>query len=339
MDGGYVAEQGTDEYTRSIVIKVTGWESTPNHYYNVTVSARINYGQGGTTGYELDEDVTLRFFLGRWQRRSWSDRNIASTWDKYEGQDGWKRTDDINNQGGFRRTQYETPFELVVPRNRGSAAITKTYQVYDYYGPAMFSAPMLENHWRGNVDINSFVLYKPPNVSLPDYGWTDIWKGAYHPGGNQQQAISFNAALVPSSSGSIILGAVGHLWKQLYAQNTTISSSARIKKKEITALPDSFDIFFDQLKSVSYRWKHDEDVKRHCGFILDEVGYALDAAGIDKDEFAGYVQFDPKDHLSDGGLRYEEFIAINTDQIQKLKKRVSELETLVEELERERNED
>jgi hypothetical protein len=52
----------------------------------------------------------------------------------------------------------------------------------------------------------------------------------------------------------------------------------------------------------------------------------MDIANISSSEFAGLVIRNPDTEQEEWGLRYEEFIAINTQEIQKLKARVTELE-------------
>lgn len=337
---GSAAEASTVTKHRYINLKVTSFVELPTRYFRVTVKANI-IQDTSTPGYELDSDIPVTFYLGYW---GYSSVLPSDGWNTYDGDThGWKTQnytvgtyDEIGS--GFYNMIGEVGYTLTIPKNLGTGTVTKTCDVYHPKGPAMFSAIMLSTHYKSSSQL-ARPMYKPPNVSLPDQGWSDRDDVYYHPGQDAAPAIRMNNPVVPGSDGQYILGGVGARWKQVYAQTGVINTSARIKKKDITALPESFDIFFDQLRSVSYRWKNDPDIRKHCGFILDEVGYALDAAGIDKDEFAGYVEFDHKDHLADGGLNYSEFIAINTDQIQKLKKRVSELETLVEELERTRNED
>ena len=60
--------------------------------------------------------------------------------------------------------------------------------------------------------------------------------------------------------------------------------------------------------------------------IVDEVATALQKAGLTTQECAAYCLIDPSKPDGEGGLRYPEFIALNTWQIQLLKPRVSDLE-------------
>ena len=83
----------------------------------------------------------------------------------------------------------------------------------------------------------------------------------------------------------------------------------------------------------------------HIGFISQDVESAMEEIGMDSKAFAGFIKSpvyeeDEKGKEIEGGnvvdhrygLRYEEFIALNTHMIQKLMARVSELESKLEAL-------
>lgn len=166
----------------------------------------------------------------------------------------------------------------------------------------------------------------------------DTYNYSYSPSGSEQIAALSAGGIAPTSDATYLLGGVNRTWLRLFCKNSAINTSSRLKKKDITSIWENFDIFFDKLNPVTFRWKDDSDRNRHMGFILDEVGNALGEAGIGEDDFAGYYLFDKKDRYGDGGLMYSEFIALNTWQIQMAKKRISELEERIAELERDKNE-
>ena len=74
----------------------------------------------------------------------------------------------------------------------------------------------------------------------------------------------------------------------------------------------------------------------HCGFISQRIKKSLDNANIDTRDFGGVVTNYNDDGTEDWYIRYEEFVPLNTWQIQKLKTRVAELENRLAALE-ERN--
>ena len=109
-----------------------------------------------------------------------------------------------------------------------------------------------------------------------------------------------------------------------------ITSDAN-KKHDIGDITGPYDIIFDNLIPRTYKYNDGTSGRVHTGFIAGEVKDAITVAGKTTQDFAGYVRAITIN--SDTGeeeelccLRYEEFIALNTWQIQKLKKRVAELE-------------
>ena len=81
-----------------------------------------------------------------------------------------------------------------------------------------------------------------------------------------------------------------------------------------------------QLIPSRYKINSGTSGRYHVGFIAQEVEEAMNSAGIDAQEFGGFV----KDKAEDGSdiymLRYEEFIGILTAKIKQLEARLSALE-------------
>ena len=128
----------------------------------------------------------------------------------------------------------------------------------------------------------------------------------------------------PNEDKKYSLGANDKAWGNLYLYSgTQVGSDIRLKNS-VETLSENFDAFFDGLTPVSYVLNNGESHRRHVGFIAQDVELSLKNAGIDTKNFAGLC-VPSKDELY-YMLRYDEFIALNTSQIQKLKKRVSELE-------------
>lgn len=114
-------------------------------------------------------------------------------------------------------------------------------------------------------------------------------------------------------------------WKAIYTHNLysidpVLTPSDRRLKQNISLLSSSYDSFFDALRPSTYQWLNESII--HTGFIAQEVADALAAAHLSPSDFYGYRDENP-DSL---GLAYSEFISLNTWQIQKLKKRVADLE-------------
>ena len=100
--------------------------------------------------------------------------------------------------------------------------------------------------------------------------------------------------------------------------------SDRVLKTDIKYGLDGYDAFFDALRPCSYRFiREGEEGKVNTGFIAQDVDEALASVGLGRKDFAGLAMSD-KEGAS--GLVYNRFISLLVDQVQKLKKRVDELE-------------
>ena len=315
-----LSEQSPQTEARNVIVKVTDYFRTPQGYFAATVQA---YESANRT---MDSAVTLNFFLGWWEGAT---DDVVGT-KKYpkltlaQLQAYQPPVNGYFNKVRFTRASGTVPFTITVPKS--GATVTKTFTTTINYGVIPTSpyhhqypcALMIQQHYE---DSNQYAT--PPDMNRP---MGDSVASTYSPNATKHKAFLFSDGVGPHSDNSALLGGNSRRWKQIFAASATIITSAREFKKDIINIPENFDIFFDNLRPVSYRTKKSDSERRHSGFILDEVGTALNLAGIPSNDFAGYVTFDPKDPLADGGLRYEEFIAINTDQIQKAKKRISELE-------------
>ena len=128
--------------------------------------------------------------------------------------------------------------------------------------------------------------------------------------------------------------------------NKAISTSDRRLKKDFGDLDDKYEVLFNDLKPMTFRMLVNSSNRKYVGFIAQDVKDSLDKAGISTNDFAGYVEdgvdtqmfnetlgYNPLEGSDRQlGLRYEEFIPMNTWQIQKLKQRVCELETTIQNL-------
>ena len=105
------------------------------------------------------------------------------------------------------------------------------------------------------------------------------------------------------------------------------------KKQNISTINSSYEKFFNKIKPVTYQYKDGQSNRYHTGFIAQDIEKALAKTNISTQNFAGLVITSNNDYY----LRYEEFIALNTWQIQKLKQRVTELENEIKEIKQNEN--
>lgn len=140
--------------------------------------------------------------------------------------------------------------------------------------------------------------------------------------------------LYAHTKGAVYLGSSG---------STAVTSDENLK--DLYHLSDSYDVFFDALAPKIYKYKKEGCHRFHVGFGARQVEQALLTAGLSTEDFAGIlIDKDVTIGADEAGtdadvhydelysLRYEEFISLNTWQIQKLKQRVLQQEKMIQEL-------
>lgn len=133
---------------------------------------------------------------------------------------------------------------------------------------------------------------------------------------------------------NLMLGDDSHIWKSITTQSYVINASDRNLKDNILLLTDKYEAFYDDLKPVSFTFKNGESGRTHTGFIAQDVEESLVKYNISTKDFAG-ICISKEENIDERRyfLRYEEFIPLNTHEIQKLKKRVTEQDQKILELE------
>lgn len=151
------------------------------------------------------------------------------------------------------------------------------------------------------------------------------------------------------TSGGASLGTSRYHWDTVFADTGEINTSDKRQKNSIGYDMERYEKFFRLLKPTRYRMNNGRSGRFHTGFIAQDVEEALEAAGLESTDFAGFIkspiyerelpngEADESTPICDYGyaLRYQEFIALNTHMIQGLLARVEELERRVAELEEE----
>lgn len=105
-------------------------------------------------------------------------------------------------------------------------------------------------------------------------------------------------------------------------------------KHSIAPLTNNQEKFFLSLKPVNYKYNYGTSDRYHCGFIAQDVLKAIEDNNLTTQDIAAYVE-EKSDKTPDGlsrGLRYGEFVALNTHMIQKCLRRIDELEIEVSNL-------
>jgi len=115
-------------------------------------------------------------------------------------------------------------------------------------------------------------------------------------------------------------GGVDRLWSDIYCANNVIITSDRRKKKDIVEINTQDALkTINKLKPVTYKWINGKSGRVNLGFIAQDI-LTADILGL-KDNFAGYV----KSESGSLGLRYSQFIALNSAAIQELHKKLNKL--------------
>lgn len=148
--------------------------------------------------------------------------------------------------------------------------------------------------------------------------------------------------IVPYQDDTHDLGSATKRFDDIFATNTTISSSDETLKRDVVEIDDALSLV-NRLRPVSYKWKdYSFDVtaadgttetrtkthsRNHWGLIAQEFKQALTDAGIDASQTAAFV--DPAANGDGGkmGIRYAELIPILVGAIQELSARVEALES------------
>ena len=161
-----------------------------------------------------------------------------------------------------------------------------------------------------------------------------------------EDGLSTGIGWVGSSSYATVTKLRGRTCQYQNSSGTTSLSDRNLKKDIADLSSDKYDVFFDSLKPREYKYILGSSGRPHFGFITQEVEEALEKAGMTTKDFAGVnivkincreretdengnkydIEGSPDNYLLDKDIHeqhnliYSEFIALNTMQIQKLKK-------------------
>ena len=121
----------------------------------------------------------------------------------------------------------------------------------------------------------------------------------------------------------------GALYSKLLYYNTGYGDqdlSDQRFKHSISLLTDNYETFFDKIEPVKYKYNNGTSDRYHTGFIAQQLVKALNASELTTKDFAGVMLHEPGTENECWYLRRDEFVALNTWQIQKLKPRMASAE-------------
>lgn len=196
-------------------------------------------------------------------------------------------------------------------------------------------------------------------MKLSSYGTIDVYPDEDGEGSGMFYCF-YPDAFAHSEDDRVNLGKEGRRWKNIYCTNGTIQTSDRNHKENIKEIEQRYEALFDRLKPVSFEFAGEDHDRVHIGFVAQDVKEAMDEVGIGDLEFAGYCrgvktrretatdqatgleytvgEIVEKDENGEPvwlhSLRYSEFIALNTQMIQRCKEMIGELKKEIGELRR-----
>ncbi len=138
-------------------------------------------------------------------------------------------------------------------------------------------------------------------------------------------------ALIRHSSSQIIVGN-DNASLYLAGSNVTVNGSGiqttsdKRRKNTISILEDKYLNLIRKINPVSFKYNDDISLsgRTHTGFIAQNVLQAMNECGIDRKDFAAFVDVNNNDE--EYALRYEEFIALLLKYSQHLEQRINVLE-------------
>lgn len=122
-----------------------------------------------------------------------------------------------------------------------------------------------------------------------------------------------------------------------YKSGSSGSLSDKKLKNSINNFTEDYDLLFNNLTPRLYKYNNGTSNRIHFGFIAQETEEAIKQSNLTQKDVAFIINMDELNGESYKYLRYEEFIALNTWQIQKLKQRVTELENEIKEIKQNEN--
>jgi len=325
MYASYTYDGGT---TWTMAVKIKGTDGDPA---TVTRDSIVSALRNATSGlpdgiypYSYTDSGTTKYAIG-----------INATYIKAGTIDangirfyGTNTLNNVTGGGGFHvGTGHDGNSTTYGAKMYGYNAENTNYIIATNAGVRMTSGGGTTEMWCINDQI-SIGYYKSAtnHGSGQHYGKIYIKKDANN---NGQVNIECNDFSVGAGSVHFNLGG-----GVVYYGDTPVHGSDASLKYDIRYDYDKYEDFFMKLKPSVYKLYTGNSGRDHTGFIANDIQNALSETNISTNEFAAYVEEKMYDEegLFTGikrGLRYTEFVSLNTYMIQKLYARIEELENRV----------
>lgn len=154
--------------------------------------------------------------------------------------------------------------------------------------------------------------------------------------------VNSNSNFVPDSNEVMGCGGGEHKWRVVYAKSGTINTSDRNQKNNIEEISKIYEDLFFRINPVTYKFNNGDRI--HIGAISQDIEHSMHVLNLTPYDFAGfckdvkmksitndigdYVEVPDLDEQGNEqyeyGIRYSEFIMLNTHMIQKAYKKIEQ---------------
>lgn len=192
----------------------------------------------------------------------------------------------------------------------------------------LVTADMISAHYSIGVDYNGYITSLLGDAVVIGYAADDSASWA-------RTTMKYNEVSCQEVNSTVKTS-----WANIIGAGTEYANSGsdRRIKHDIEELPEAYEVLFDSLEARRYKYNDGTSDRYHTGYIAQDVVAAVEMAGLSTKDFAAVVLHDAGTDKECWYLRRDEFVALNTWQIQKLKARVTELEASVQKLQEELHE-
>lgn len=308
----------TNKYTGAITFKVDGasGQVTINGKVTMGAGSSINWAQVTEQNVGYSEAYSLAYSANTNANQARSDAAYAYD----EASAAWSRANDAY----YKRCTDQNVFNVLTSGGTKFGIFSDST-----YGRLYINASYIK---AGTIDANYVDLSCGYGGFCKGHG-SDGERTTYGAMMYGSNGPGWEPYIIVTNAGARMTGSGASIWVGMGVNATdeiSIRSDARVKNT-ISYNLDQYDKFFLSLKPTRFKYNDGVSGRMHLGFIAQDVEQAMLDAGLTSRELAALVKAPVQEVMEDGitdfryGLRYGEFIALNTHMIQKLYHMVSEL--------------
>lgn len=308
----------TNRYTGAVTFKVDGSSG------EVTINGKVTMGAGSSIDWYTVSNQNIEwnpaYSLASSANTNANQAKSDAAYAYDEASAAWSRA----NQAYYDRCTDENVFNVLTSGGTRFGIFSDSY-----YGRLYINANYIRSGTinADYVDLScgygGFCKGHGSDGERTTYG--AMMYGSNGPGWEPYVIVTNAGARMTGSGASIWVGSGVNATDEI-----SIRSDVRVKNS-ISYNLDKYDEFFMALKPTRFKYNDGISGRLHLGFIAQDVEQAMLDAGLTSRELAALVKSPVQEVMADGitdfryGLRYGEFIALNTHMIQKLYRMVMNL--------------